>query len=143
MWEYKVVGSTYEIEGAQVKVRVPAGEQLLAQILDHYGAEGWELVTLHMDVTQAVVMVLKRPRALAVAPRQMIGAPATPPLPVPMPPLQAFDAPLPRFPVSPSPVAPSPRPPAAAAPPEAAPPPAPGGPRKRRSAAELRKLAGE
>lgn len=62
MWEYKVVTGTFQIEGPHVKVRNPAGEGYLPVILDHYGAERWELVTLHLDVTQNLVAVLKRPK---------------------------------------------------------------------------------
>jgi hypothetical protein len=85
MWEYKVITGTYSIEPGMVKVRNPAGEGALQQILDHYGADRWEVVTIHLDVTQNAVMVLKRPKVGAGAPPMAAAAAAPMPTPVPPP----------------------------------------------------------
>jgi hypothetical protein len=142
MWEYKVITGTYSIEPGMVKIRNPAGEGALQQILDHYGADRWELVSIHLDVTQNAVMILKRPKAGAGAPP--MAAPVAAPMGAPVPPPMTAPGGYPSYP-----------PPAAAMPPgyggvpgygqpAAAPPPAGGGGGgggRRRSKADLDRLA--
>jgi hypothetical protein len=72
MWEYKVVSGTYNVDGVTVFLKNPAGEGNLQIVLDHYGADRWELVSSTFDnIHREVVLVLKRPKggvALAPAP---------------------------------------------------------------------------
>jgi hypothetical protein len=78
MWEYKVVTGHYNVDGANVFLKNPAGEGTLQVVLDHYGADRWELVTSSLDnVHREVVLVFKRPKggAAAAPPPNMFAAP--------------------------------------------------------------------
>jgi len=68
MWEYRVVSGHYNVDGANVFLKNPAGEGTLQLVLDHYGGERWELVSSSFDnVHRELVLVFKRPRAGAAA----------------------------------------------------------------------------
>ncbi len=63
MWEYKVIAGVYSLDGAEVVVENPLGRGTLQRILDHYGAEGFELASTHYDnINKELVMLLKRPK---------------------------------------------------------------------------------
>ncbi|MEZ0230478.1 MAG: hypothetical protein ACAI25_17785, partial [Planctomycetota bacterium] len=69
MWDYKVVSGHYNVDGAQVFLKNPAGEGTLQVVLDHYGSERWELVSSSFDnVHREVVLVFKRPKGGAAVP---------------------------------------------------------------------------
>jgi len=70
MWDYKVIAGRYALDGADVTVENPLGRGTLQRILDHYGAEGFELVSTHYDgINREVVLLLKRPKGgVAMAP---------------------------------------------------------------------------
>ncbi len=69
MWDYKVVSGHYNVDGANVFLKNPAGEGTLQVVLDHYGNDRWELVSTSFDnVHREVVLVFKRPRGGAAAP---------------------------------------------------------------------------
>ncbi len=63
MWEYKVIAGSYSLDGAEVVVENPLGRGTLQRILDHYGAEGFELASTNYDnINKEIVMLLKRPK---------------------------------------------------------------------------------
>ncbi|MCO5167232.1 MAG: hypothetical protein M9894_12840 [Planctomycetes bacterium] len=63
MWDYKVIAGRYSLDGADVVVENPLGRGTLQRILDHYGNEGFEMVSSHYDgINREVVVLLKRPR---------------------------------------------------------------------------------
>lgn len=156
MWEYKVLAGAYFVDGGNVFIKNPAGEGSLQQALDHYGAERWELVSTHLDgVQREAVLVLKRLRAGAVAPPvaampagvPVSAMPGPAPTPAAAPSGRTFVDPdgevvRRRAPGSP-PAAPRSAPAAPPAPTAAPPPsaPAPGGTGRRRSKADLDRLA--
>jgi len=74
VWEYKVVAGSYAVDGADVVVENPMGKGTLQRILDHYGNEGFELVSSHYDnINREVIMTLKKPKGglVQVAPQMM------------------------------------------------------------------------
>lgn len=63
MWDYKVIAGRYSLDGADVVVENPLGRGTLQRILDHYGGEGFEMVSSHYDgINREIVLMLKRPR---------------------------------------------------------------------------------
>ncbi len=63
MWDYKVIAGRYSLDGADVVVENPLGRGTLQRILDHYGAEGFEVISSHYDgINREIVLTLKRPR---------------------------------------------------------------------------------
>lgn len=63
MWDYKVIAGRYSLDGADVVVENPLGRGTLQRILDHYGNEGFEMVSSHYDgINRELVLLLKRPR---------------------------------------------------------------------------------
>lgn len=63
MWDYKVIAGRYSLDGADVVVENPLGRGTLQRILDHYGNEGFEMVSSHYDgINREIVIMLKRPR---------------------------------------------------------------------------------
>lgn len=76
MWDYKVIAGRYALDGADVTVENPLGRGTLQRILDHYGAEGFELVSTHYDgINREVVLLLKRPKGgVAMAPMAVAAA---------------------------------------------------------------------
>jgi hypothetical protein len=140
MWEYKVVTGHYAIDGANVLIKNPAGEGTLQQVLDHYGADRWELVSSTLDgVHREVVLMFKRPRGgVATVPIAMMPGMAVAPVvaAAPAPAAAQFvdaDGAVVRRRVPGSPPAGAPR----------GAPPASGGRPGRRSKADLDKLARE
>ena len=68
MFEYKVIAGIYSVEGAEVVVENPSGKGTLQRILDHYGREGFELVSTHYDnLNREIVLLLKKGQAVAAA----------------------------------------------------------------------------
>lgn len=68
MWDYKVIAGRYSLDGADVVVENPLGRGTLQRILDHYGAEGFEMISSHYDgINREIVVLLKRPRGGAAA----------------------------------------------------------------------------
>lgn len=81
MWDYKVIAGRYSLDGADVVVENPLGRGTLQRILDHYGSEGFEMVSSHYDgINRELVVLLKRPRggtaAAAFGPGAAVGASA-------------------------------------------------------------------
>lgn len=81
MWDYKVIAGRYSLDGADVVVENPLGRGTLQRILDHYGSEGFEMVSSHYDgINRELVVLLKRPRggtaAAAFGPGAAVGAAA-------------------------------------------------------------------
>lgn len=79
MWDYKVIAGRYSLDGADVVVENPLGRGTLQRILDHYGSEGFEMVSSHYDgINREIVLMLKRPRggaaAAAVGPGAAVAA---------------------------------------------------------------------
>ena len=67
MWDYMVVAGNYSLEGADVIVENPKGRGTLQRILDHYGSEGFEVVSSHYDnLNREIVVMLKKPKGGAV-----------------------------------------------------------------------------
>lgn len=125
MWDYKVVAGRYSLDGADVIVENPLGKGTLQRILDHYGNEGFELVSTHYDgINREVVLLMKRARGVVPGAVPMMAAPAA---------MGVGGYPAPAH-VAAAPAAPAAR---------GAPAPAPGAPgaRPRRSARDLDKLA--
>ena len=81
MWDYKVIAGRYSLDGADVMVENPLGKGTLQRILDHYGAEGFELSSTHYDnINRELVLLLKRPRGgvAAVVPAVQAHVPTVP-----------------------------------------------------------------
>ena len=81
MWDYKVIAGRYSLDGADVVVENPLGRGTLQRILDHYGSEGFEMVSSHYDgINRELVVLLKRPKggvaAAAFGPGAAVGATA-------------------------------------------------------------------
>ena len=77
MFEYKVIAGTYAVDGAEVIVENPMGKGTLQRILDHYGKEGFELVSSHYDaLNREIVLLLKKGGAVMVATAPAGAAPA-------------------------------------------------------------------
>jgi hypothetical protein len=79
VWDYKVIAGRYSLDGADVVVENPLGRGTLQRILDHYGSEGFEMVSSHYDgINRELVVLLKRPRggaaAAAFGPGAAVGA---------------------------------------------------------------------
>ena len=79
MWDYKVIAGIYALDGADLIVENPLGKGTLQRILDHYGSEGYELVSSHYDnINREVVVTLKRLKGAgtpAATPHMMSAAP--------------------------------------------------------------------
>ncbi|RMG15570.1 MAG: hypothetical protein D6731_08060 [Planctomycetota bacterium] len=83
MWDYKVVAGTYSLDGGDVVVENQLGRGTLQRILDHYGGEGFDLVSTHYDsINREIVLLLKKPRGGVVAP---VAVPAAVPGAMPVP----------------------------------------------------------
>ena len=78
MWDYKVVSGTYSLDGGDVVVENNLGRGTLQRVLDHYGSEGFDLVSSHYDpLNREVIILLKKPKpgfAPAVAAAPMAAA---------------------------------------------------------------------
>ncbi len=82
MWDYMVIAGTYSLDGSDVVVENPKGRGTLQRILDHYGSEGFELVSSHYDnLNREIVVMLKKPKggAVTAAPSDGMGASAPAP----------------------------------------------------------------
>ena len=77
MFEYKVIAGTYAVDGSEVIVENPMGKGTLQRRLDHYGKEGFELVSSHYDsLNREIVLLLKKGGAVMVAAAPVAAAPA-------------------------------------------------------------------
>jgi division protein CdvB (Snf7/Vps24/ESCRT-III family) len=77
VFEYKVIAGIYSVEGADVVVENPSGKGTLQRILDHYGREGFDLVSTHYDnLNREIVLLLKKGGSVAAAGMPLAAAPA-------------------------------------------------------------------
>lgn len=84
MWDYKVIAGRYSLDGADVVVENPLGRGTLQRVLDHYGNEGFEMVSSHYDgINREIVVLMKRPRGgvPSVAAPMVAGAAAAADMP--------------------------------------------------------------
>ncbi len=73
MYDYKVIAGRYSVDGADVTIENPLGRSTLQRVLDHYGAEGFDLVSAHYDgINREAVLLMKRIKG-GVAPVQLVA----------------------------------------------------------------------
>lgn len=77
MFEYKVIAGKYQIDGSDVVVENPLGRGTMQRILDHYASEGFELIDTHFDnLNHELIMTLRKGQGVVMAAAPQAASPA-------------------------------------------------------------------